>query len=100
MYSYWWDFIHNTGKVTKLFARTLMDAYSNLNPDLKNRYNLSIHSIFLDPDFWKDYFIDGWYIPATAEAARRYYSAKQFHTLGAPQCCFWNPAMHGVQLIH
>ena len=32
----------------------------------------------------KDYFIDGWYIPATAEAARRYYSAKQFHMLGAP----------------
>ncbi len=29
--------------------------------------------------------MDGWYIPATAEAARRYYSAKQFlRTLGTP----------------
>jgi hypothetical protein len=37
----------------------------------------------IDPSFLKDYIIDGWYIPATAEAARRYYSAKQFlRTLG------------------
>ena len=28
-----------------------------------------------------DYIEDGWYIPATAESARRYYSAKQFHQL-------------------
>jgi predicted acylesterase/phospholipase RssA len=84
MYSYWWDLIHNTSRITKLFAGTLMDAYSNLNPDLKNWYNILMNSISLDPNFWKDYFIDGWYIPATAEAARRYYSAKQFHTLGAP----------------
>jgi len=27
--------------------------------------------------FWKDLFIDCWYNPATAEAARRYYSAPQ-----------------------
>ena len=40
---------------------------------------------FVDPTFWKDYLIDGWDIPATAESARRYYSAKQFlRTLGAP----------------
>ena len=34
-------------------------------------------SFSIEPDFWKDYFIDGWYIPATGEAARRYYSAWQ-----------------------
>jgi hypothetical protein len=37
-----------------------------------------------DPDFWKDFFIDGWYIPATGEAARRYYSSYQCKHLGAP----------------
>src|SRR6185312_16527457 len=26
----------------------------------------------------------GWYVPATSEAARRYYSARQFHMWGAP----------------
>ena len=84
MYRYWWDSMHNTSKITKLFARTLIETYSNLNPVMKNWYNLSLNSVSLDLDFWKDYLIDGWYIPATAEAARRYYSAKQFHTLGAP----------------
>ena len=34
--------------------------------------------------FWRDYFIDGWYIPATGEAARRYYSAKEFKNRGTP----------------
>ena len=58
---------------------------------MKNWYSLSMNSVSLDLDFWKDYlFIDGWYIPATAEAARRYYSAKQFHTLGAPNVASQN----------
>jgi hypothetical protein len=56
-----------------------------MNPDLKEWYDtLAKWSIF-DPTFLKDYVIDSWYIPATAEAARRYYSAKQFlRTFGAP----------------
>ena len=37
----------------------------------------------MQPSTWKDYFIDGWYVPATAEATRRHYSAQQFlHTTG------------------
>jgi hypothetical protein len=84
MYRYWWDFIHNINKVSKQFARTLIEIYLNFNPGLKNWSSLSLNYTSLNPDFWKDYFIDGWYIPATSEAARRYYSAKQFHTFGAP----------------
>lgn len=38
----------------------------------------------MEPGSWKDIFIDGWYIPATGEAARRYYSAMQFlRTVGS-----------------
>lgn len=42
-------------------------------------------SFFLEPDFWRDYFIDGWYVPATGEAARRYYSAWQCERIGVPK---------------
>jgi hypothetical protein len=42
----------------------------------------------MEPGSWKDTFIDGWYIPASAEAARRYYSAKQIDFLGAPNTAF------------
>ena len=34
-------------------------------------------------DYWRDYFIDGWYIPATGEVAR-YYSSWQCKHLGTP----------------
>jgi hypothetical protein len=33
---------------------------------------------------WRDCFIDGWHIPSTGEAARRYYSAWQLKTQGTP----------------
>jgi hypothetical protein len=39
----------------------------------------------------KDYFIDGCYIPGTAGAARGYYSANQFHELGAPNVASGTP---------
>jgi hypothetical protein len=47
----------------------------------------------LDPDLWKDYFIDGWYIPATGEAARRYYSAWQCKHFGAPHVTSGIPSL-------
>ncbi|MFY9873960.1 MAG: hypothetical protein WAK17_30005 [Candidatus Nitrosopolaris sp.] len=37
----------------------------------------------ISTDFWKDCLIDGWYVPATAEASRRYYSGNYFMNLGA-----------------
>jgi len=85
-YHYWRDFVHNTGKVFKNSVTEMIELYSNMNPDLEKWYDdtLAKWSIF-EPSFLKDYFIDGWYIPATAEATRRYYSAKQFlRTYGAP----------------
>jgi NTE family protein len=85
MYRYWWDIMHSISKASKRSANTLIEAYSNLNPYFKKWYDDILMNYFhLDPNFWKDYLIDGWYIPSTAEAVRRYYSAKQFHTLGAP----------------
>jgi hypothetical protein len=81
IYHYWWDIMHTTAKRS---ANILIEAFSNLNPYFRNWYDLLVNSFLLNQDFWKDYFINGWYSPATAEAARRYYSAKQFHTFGAP----------------
>jgi hypothetical protein len=86
MYRLWWDIAHNTSKVFKHSATQLMELYSNMNAYFKEWYNddaLANWSL-VDPNFLKDYVIDGWYIPATAEAARRYYSAKQIETFGAP----------------
>jgi NTE family protein len=83
-YHYWWDIIHNTSKVFKHTFTELLEFYSNINPDLNEWYeNMFRNWSILEPSFWKDYFIDGWYIPGTAESARRYYSAKQFlRTIG------------------
>jgi hypothetical protein len=61
----------------------LIEAYS-MNPYLSYWYDFLVDYFLVDPNFWKDYLIDGWYFPSTAEAARRYYSAKQFHTFGVP----------------
>jgi hypothetical protein len=44
-----------------------------------------MRACFLEPDFCRDYFIDGWYVPATGEAARRYYSARQCERIGVPK---------------
>jgi NTE family protein len=93
LYHYWRDGLHNTSKVFKhsvielmdLYSSKLTELYSNMNSDLKNWFDtLGDWSIF-HPTLLKDYLIDSWYVPATPEAARRYYSAKQFlRTSGAP----------------
>ncbi|HET6717556.1 MAG TPA: patatin-like phospholipase family protein [Nitrososphaeraceae archaeon] len=84
LYHYWWDIVHSISKASKQSASTLVETYSVLNPYLKNWYDFLMNYSLVDPNFWKDYLLDGWYIPSTAEAARRYYSAKQFHTFGVP----------------
>ena len=85
IYHYWWDIMHIMSKVAKSSANTMIEAFTNFNPYFNKYYNdVLMDNFFLNPNFWKDYFINGWYIPSTAEAARRHYSAKQFHTLGAP----------------
>lgn len=75
-----WDIMHNTSKVFKDSFAKLMEFYSNIiDPDLKQWYeNTVINWSMWEPTLLKDYIVDGWYIPAAAEAARRYYSAKQF----------------------
>jgi predicted acylesterase/phospholipase RssA len=89
MYHYWWDTMHGTIEASKLAAGASIEAYSSvLNPDFEKWYDVFMNCFLLDPDFLKDYFMNGWYIPSTAEAARRYYSAKQFHTLGTPNVAF------------
>ena len=82
-YHYWWDVFHDTSKVFKRSFTELTESYSNVvNPDLKTWYeDIIANWSFWEPSFLKDTIIDGWYIPATGEAARRYYSAKQFHQL-------------------
>src|SRR5215208_4090426 len=39
LYHYWWDTVHNSSKVFKHSVTGLMEFYSNINPDLKNRYD-------------------------------------------------------------
>jgi predicted acylesterase/phospholipase RssA len=75
-----WDIMHNTSKVFKGSFAKLMEFYSNIiDPDFKRWYENTVANWSLwEPSLLKDYIVDGWYIPATAEAARRYYSAKQF----------------------
>lgn len=77
-YHYSWDIIHNTSKVFKRSAYELIELFSNMNPALKSYGDMLASYLLIAPSFWKDVFIDGWYIPATAESRRRYYSAKQF----------------------
>ena len=85
LYHYWWDMGHITNKILKRSFSNLTVMYSNINFNFKKWYGEFWTNYFLlDIDFWKDYFINGWYIPATAESARKYYSAKQFHKFGAP----------------
>ena len=82
-YHNWWDVFHDTSKVFKQSFTELIESYSNIiNPDLKKWYEDTVpYWSFWEPSFLNDYIEDGWYIPATAESARRYYSAKQFHQL-------------------
>ena len=96
IYRYWWDLMHTTGKASKHsvsslidvysnFVSSLIDVYSNLNPYFKIGYDFWMNSLPVYSTFLRDYIVDGWYIPATAESARRYYSAMQFKNSGAPQ---------------
>ena len=62
----------------KRSTNTLMELFSNVNPCLKEWTDALMASFSLDPDSWKDYVIDGWYIPAYRRSARRYYSSWQF----------------------
>jgi hypothetical protein len=80
----WWDIMHTTNEAAKSSASTLIEFISNINPYLKNLYDVLMDCYSLDPDLGKDYFIDGWFIPATGEAARRYYSAWQCKHGGVP----------------
>jgi len=77
-YHYSWDIVHNTSKVFKRSANELIELYSNMNPALKSYGDILASYLLIEPSFWKDVFMDSWYIPATAESRRRYYSAKQF----------------------
>jgi NTE family protein len=90
-YHFWWDNLHNTSKLFKRSIAELQETsselfeavYSNMNSHWKEWYSFIARYWFKsDPSFLKDYFLDGWYVPATAEAARRYYSAKQFENSG------------------
>ena len=85
VYHNWWDIVHSTSKVFKQSTSESIEFYSKMNIPFDKIYGDVIRNWFLiNPNFWKDYFLNGWYVPATAEAARRHYSAKQFHTYGAP----------------
>ncbi|MFZ0514207.1 MAG: hypothetical protein WAM14_21555 [Candidatus Nitrosopolaris sp.] len=65
-------------------ANDLIDVYSDMNPALKSCSDMLASFCQVEPSIWKDLFIDGWYIPATAEARRRYYSAMHFlRTVGS-----------------
>jgi len=77
-YHYWWDIMHQSSIVFKHSAKDLIELYSNMNPALKSYSEILASCLLMEPSIWKDYFIGGWYIPATAESRRRYYSAKQF----------------------
>lgn len=90
-YHLWWDNLHNASKLFKRSAAEFLEnssalfeaLYSNMNPNWKEWYNFVARYWFhVDPSFSKDYPINGWYVPATAEAARRHYSAKQFENSG------------------
>lgn len=93
MYHWWWDIMHITNQVSKSSASAVIEFISKVNPYLKNWYDLVMSSFSLDPDLWNDYFIDGWYIPASGESARRYYSAWQCKHGGAPHVASGIPSM-------
>jgi NTE family protein len=74
-----WDLSHTVNKMYKQFWDNI------LNQTVTSPFIESIP--FLDTIYnsWRDYFIDGWYVPAKGEAARRYYSSKEFVTKGTPR---------------
>lgn len=94
MYHSWWDYLHSSNKVFKQSWNNLLTDYcSDLDPG-------SAFGRWCET--CKDYFIDSWDVPATGEAARRYYSTYQFPRFGAPGLYsvipkpdgkFWDPWM-------
>jgi hypothetical protein len=65
LYRYWRDTIHKTGKVLKDSAIETIEFYSSMNPALKKWYDdMAANWSFIDPSILKDYFMNGWYIPA------------------------------------
>jgi NTE family protein len=83
-YHYWCDTMHYTSTVFKQSANDLIEQYLNANPAIKSYTDMLAGWFLMEPGSWKDIFIDGWYIPSTAEARRRYYSAMQFlRTVGS-----------------
>jgi NTE family protein len=79
----WWEFMHDKNNELKSSTNIMMKEFvSNANPYLEKFCEWVMRAWNLEPDFWKDYFINGWYIPATGEAARRYYSARQCEFFG------------------
>jgi predicted acylesterase/phospholipase RssA/DNA-binding ferritin-like protein len=73
-----WDLSHKVNKMYKQFwdkilIQTAASPFIESIPFLSTIYNS-----------WRDYFIDGWYVPSEGEAARRYYSSKEFVTKGTP----------------
>ena len=63
MYHYWWDVLHNTGKASKQTASMIIERFSNLNPYFKMWNDFWMNSLSLDPNFLRDYIVNGWYIP-------------------------------------
>lgn len=91
-YHFWWDYLHtisesfkrSTVELSETGSKFFEGLYSNVNPSWKQWYDSTARYLFgVDPTFLRDYFMDGWYVPATAEAARRYYSSQQFKHFGA-----------------
>jgi hypothetical protein len=72
-YHSWWDYLHDSNKIIKQsWNNVLTDYCSSLDPGSAFRRWC---------ETCKDYFIASWDIPATGEAARRYYSTYQFPRL-------------------
>jgi NTE family protein len=97
-YNNWWDAIHNTSTVFKQSTNDLIEQYLIANPAIKSYTDVLAGLFLVEPDSWKDILIDGWYIPSTAEARRRYYSAIQFlRTIGSINVAtgIYNPFVFG-----
>ena len=64
IYRLWWDTMHNTSKALKCSAIELIKLYSQ---NMKWYGDGFANWSPIEPNFWKDSFVDGWYIPGTAD---------------------------------
>ena len=82
----WWDGLHYTSK-------TLKENWDRVWTELCTNSTDPYYRAWCDN--WRDYIIDGWYIPATGEAARRHYSSWQSKMAGTPNVATgiwpWSP---------